>query len=224
MTELKTITRSSWTNAQALALALFSLLLGLCGGLTVRRIFARTTVRTVTSASASTPHLPSNQAAASNVGSIQDIPSPAELKQAADEQAAPLVEQLRADPNNADLATKIGNLYYDAKQYPIAIDYYEHVLKSRPKDTEVRTDLGTAYWYAGDANKAIKEFQQALLDEPNKANALFNLGIVEWKGKHDAPAAIGDWQKLLATNPGFAARAQVEQLIAEAQGSAQQRP
>jgi tetratricopeptide (TPR) repeat protein len=152
------------------------------------------------------------------------MPSPEELRKAADSQAAPLVEQLKADPTNAALLAQVGNLYYDAKQYPVAIEYYERSLKSSPKDASVRTDLGTAYWYKGDADTAIGEFQRALADEPDQANALFNLGIVKWNGKHDAAGAIADWKKLLATNPSFPARAKVEDLIAQAQNSLDKRP
>ena len=36
----------------------------------------------------------------------------------ADAQAEPLLAQLKATPNDADLLYKIGNLYYDAQQYP----------------------------------------------------------------------------------------------------------
>ena len=220
-TELKTVSSTYWSRKQAFALALFSLLLGACGGWLIRRSFA-----------GQVPHPTAAPNAGAHAGmafapsGFSSIPaaSTPELEQAADNQAGPLLEQLKDDPLNAALLAQIGNVYYDEKQYPIAIDYYERSLKSGPNDTSVRTDLGTAYWYTGDADKAIKEFRQALVDEPNKANALFNLGVVEWKGKHDATTAIANWRTLLATNPGFQARAKVKELIAEAQASTSQKP
>jgi tetratricopeptide (TPR) repeat protein len=145
-------------------------------------------------------------------------PSAQDLKQAADTQAAPLLEQLKADPTNVGVLAQLANLYYDAKQYPIAIGYYESSLKSAPSNTSVRTDLGTAYWYNGDADTAITQFNKALTYEPNKADTLFNLGVVKWQGKKDAPGAVAAWQKLLDTNPGYANKEKVLQLIAQAQG------
>lgn len=139
-----------------------------------------------------------------------------ELQQAADAQAAPFVEQLKSDPANASLLANLGNIYYDAKQYPAAIGYYERSLKAQPADTSVRTDLGTAYWYKGDADTAITQFQKVLSYEPTKADTLFNLGIVEFEGKKDGKKAIAAWQKLLDTNPGYANKEKVEQLIAQA--------
>jgi len=146
------------------------------------------------------------------------MPSPAELKQAADSQAAPLLEQLKAEPANGSLLTQLGNVYYDAKQYPTAIEYYERSLKLQPNDASVRTDLGTAYWYHGDPDTAIAQFTKALSLEPTKADTLFNLGIVKWQGKKDAQGAVAAWQKLLDTNPGYPNKESVLQLIAQAQG------
>ena len=224
MTELKTTTSNTWTRPQALALAAFSLLLGVCGGWIIRRSFAAS-VPAAPSASAPAPPQASppgqavapNQTVPPNFGSLAGLPSPQELKQAADTQAAPLLEQLKSDSTNAALLAQLGNLYYDAKQYPAAIEYYERSLKSQPKDNSVRTDLGTAYWYNGDADTAIAQFNLVLSSEPNKADTLFNLGVVKWQGKKDARGAIAAWQKLLDTNPGYANKEDVLRLIAQAQ-------
>lgn len=135
--------------------------------------------------------------------------------------AAPLLAKLQADPNNADLLISVGNLYYDAQQYPAAVEYYGRALTVRPADADVRTDMGTAYWYMGNADRAIAEFNQALLSRPDNANTLFNLGLVTLQGKNDATAAIADWKRLLAANPDYPQRQHVEQMIAQAEGQSQ---
>jgi tetratricopeptide (TPR) repeat protein len=216
VTELKTTTNNSWSAPQAFALAVFALLLGVCGGWLIRRSVAaspadKNTVAATTPTSM--PTAPVNPA----FSSVPAGPSAADLKQAADSQAAPLLEKLKTDPKNPALLTQVGNLYYDAKQYPAAIDYYERSLKLQPMDTSVGTDLGTAYWYSGDADTAIKQFHKVLNLAPTKADTLFNLGIVEWQGKKDSKAAVAAWQKLLETNPNFDNKNGVLQLIAQAQ-------
>jgi len=214
MTELKTTTTTYWTTTQAFALAAVSLVLGLCGGLLIRKASTATAVPQTVSAPgqavAPTASLPPN------FGSMAE-PSAQEFKQAADTQAAPLLARLKTEPTNATLLANLGNIYYDAKQYPQAIEYYERSLKSQPADTSVRTDLGTAYWYNGDADTAIAQFQKSLTYQPTKADTLFNLGIVELQGKKDAKKAIAAWQKLLDTNPGYENKGKVLQLIAQAQ-------
>jgi tetratricopeptide (TPR) repeat protein len=138
------------------------------------------------------------------------------MQKMADTQAAPLLEKLKVDPNNASLLANIGNVYYDTQQYPTAIDYYQRVLKAQPANAAVRTDMATAYWYNGDADSAIVEFQKSLSYEPNKPNTLFNLGIVEWQGKMDIDKAVATWQKLLDTNPNYEGKDKVVELMAQA--------
>jgi len=138
------------------------------------------------------------------------------MQKMADTQAGPLLEKLKADPNNAGLLASSGNVYYDTQQFGTAIDYYQRALKVDPVNAGVRTDMATAYWYTGNADAAIAEFQKSLSYEPNKANTLFNLGIVEWQGKMDIDKAIATWQKLLDTNPNYEGKEKVLELMAQA--------
>jgi len=217
VTELKTTTSNSWSPTQAGMLAVICLFLGVCGGWLIRRSFALPVPEISRVTSAPALNVAPGQPVPTNFSSVPAVPSAGELKQAADSQAAPLLEQLKADPSNAALLAQAGNLYYDAKQYPTAIEYYERSLKLQPTDTSVRTDLGTAYWYNGDADAAIVQFNKVLASAPTKADTLFNLGIVKWQGKKDVQGAIAAWQKLLDTNPGYANKEDVVRLIAQAQ-------
>jgi tetratricopeptide (TPR) repeat protein len=118
------------------------------------------------------------------------------------------------------LLTSIGNVYYDARLYPAAVNYYGRVLQVKPSDASVRTDMATAYWYLGNADRSIAEFNTALKYAPTNPNTLFNLGLVKWQGKHDSTSAIADWKKLLATNPDYAARDQVEKMLSDVEKQA----
>jgi len=144
-------------------------------------------------------------------------PTPEQLRQMADAQAQPLLAQLKTDPNNAALLYQIGNLYYDAQQYPDAVKYYEDSLKINPKETDVRTDLGTAYHLMGQPDRAISEYDQVLKIDSKHANALFNEGMVKWQDKMDINGAVASWKRLLETSPNYPQRDRVEHLIAEAQ-------
>jgi cytochrome c-type biogenesis protein CcmH/NrfG len=215
MSELKTTTMNGWTSTQVFGLATVFLVLGVCGGMLIRRATIRRTTPQVLTSTEQTPV--GSRSAPASLGSVAALPSAQELRRAADRQATRLLEKLKTDPTNATLLTNLGNLYYDAKQYSTAILYYERSLKAQPADTSVRTDMGTAYWYNGDADRAIAQLQKALADEPTKADTLFTLGVVEFQGKHDAKMAIATWRKLLDTNPGYENKEKVLQLIAQAQ-------
>jgi len=200
-------TIEQWTSVQAYVLAVICLLVGIAGGWFIRGSQSPAAAATE-AASASAP-------AMGNANAAPQAPSPAEMQKMADTQAAPLLEKLKADPTNAGLLENIGNVYYDAQQYPTAIDYYQRALKVDPANAGVRTDMATAYWYTGNADTAIAEFQKSLSYEPNKPNTLFNLGIVEWQGKMDIDKATATWQKLLDTNPNYEGRDKVLELMAQ---------
>ena len=212
MSEIKNNSSSvNWTGVQAYTLAVVCLLLGMAGGWLIRGSQSpATAVAAVETAS------PSASAPAAMGGGMNAQPTPEQMKKMADTQAAPLIEKLKSDPNNPELLTSVGNFYYDAQQYPIAVDYYGRALKAKPADAGVRTDMATAYWYMGNADTAIAEFNKSLTYEPNKANTLFNLGLVKWQGKMDINGAVADWEKLLATNPNYEGKDKVEEMIAQA--------
>lgn len=212
---LKTTSTDTWSGPQAAALVLVCLLAGTAGGWLIRR--SSPSPATPLTETAPAPAAVASQPAPANFGLENATPSAEQLKAAADSQAVPILEKLKADPNNAGLLASVGNLYYDAKQYPTAIEYYERSLKVHPADTSVRTDLGTAYWYTGNADTAIAQFNKSLSYDPTKADTLFNLGIVKWQGKKDGPGAIAAWQKLLDTNPTYPNKDTVLQLMAQAQ-------
>jgi tetratricopeptide (TPR) repeat protein len=212
MNQTSQTSSTEWTSMQAYTLAVICLLVGIAGGWLIHGSQPGSQPAAV-SGTAETANAAAPAEMRANPASA--MPSPARLKEMADTQAAPLVERLKSDPNNGDLLASIGNLYYDAQQYPTAIEYYERAVKVQPANANLRTDMATAYWYTGNADTAIAEFKKALGYEPNNGNTLFNLGIVQWQGKMDAVGALATWQKLLDTNPNYQGKEKVLALIAQ---------
>jgi tetratricopeptide (TPR) repeat protein len=140
LAEITIVSNEKWTSAQAYSIAIVCLLLGLAGGWFIRSVQASTENTQVVA----TPAAISNQASAAQA----PLPAPPPLQQVqltAETQAAPLVAQLKSDPNNAASLENIGDIYYDAQQYPTAIEYYQRALNVQPSNTSLRTDMGTAH-------------------------------------------------------------------------------
>jgi len=154
----------------------------------------------------------------------QQMPTPEQLKAMADKQVAPLVDQLKSRPNDPALLSQIGNVYYDAQVFPVAIEYYQKSLAIDQKNASVRTDLATALFYMGDADHAIAEFDRALKDDPKNSNALFNRGIVKWQAKMDVNGATADWELLLKQNPNYEQADKVRMYMAQAKKHANIKP
>ncbi len=195
---------SSWTSGQVYFMATVCLLIGIAAGYLIRGpVQPGAAVATPAPATDAQP-APSQQQ-----------PSPAQMKQMADTQAAPLLEQLKANPGDPKLLASIGNIYYDTQTFPEAINYYRKSLAIK-EDFNVHTDMATAMFYTGDSDGAIAELQKVLKLNPSHANALFNLGMIRWQGKMDVNGAVAAWQQMLKDNPNDPRKAQVEELIARA--------
>ena len=198
-----------WTSTQAYVLSVICLLVGVAVGYLVRGS-APSSDAAIMQARASAEAAPASIAGAQQ-------PTANQLRQMADTQAQPLVKQLASDPKNSTLLYQIGNLYYDAQQYPEAVKYYEQSLKIDPIATDVRTDMATAYHLMGQPDRAIQEYDAVLKIDGKHANALFNEGMVKWQDKMDLNGAIASWKQLLEAHPDYAQRDKVEKLIAQAQ-------
>jgi tetratricopeptide (TPR) repeat protein len=209
MTDTSQTPTKQWTRRQATILVVVCLMAGIAGGWSIRGLRNPAVIESAKAAT-STSSAPMTET------NTTPAPAPGKLKEMADSQAAPLLDKLKSAPNDPVLLAGIGNLYYDAQQYPIAVDYYERALNARPSDAAVRTDMATAYWYMGNPDAAIAEFNKALIYAPNNPNTLFNRGLVKWKGKRDSAGAMADWEKLLATHPNYEQEDQVEQMMTEA--------
>lgn len=191
----------AWTSTQAYVFAAFCLMLGVALGYLFRGSASPATKAVV-------------PAAVQQSGQKQ---APAAEMQAALAQAtAPLLDAIQKNPNDYDSLVQLGNLYYDAQQYPNAIQYYEKALVMHPENPDVRTDMGTAYWYSGNADKAVAAMETSLKYRPGHPQTLFNLGWIKWQGKADAKGAVEAWEKLLNSNPDYPQKEQVEQYIAKA--------
>ena len=108
---------------------------------------------------------------------------------------------LNSDPKNAGAAVQLGNTYFDAEQYPEAIDWYQKALAIDPKNADASTDLGVSYYYTKRTDEALKQFENSLRIDPKHTKTLLNKGIVLAFGKQDLNAAAESWRKVVELAP-----------------------
>jgi cytochrome c-type biogenesis protein CcmH/NrfG len=210
----------TWTSTQAYVMAVVCLAVGCAVGYLLRGSVGGSN----TPAPAAVSQQQGVPPAGMGGGMGQQQPTPEQMKAMADKQAAPLLEQLKSKPNDASLLAQVGNMYYDAQVFPVAIDYYQKALAADPKNTAVRTDMATALFYNNDPNGSIAEFDRALKEDPKNGNALFNRGIVKWQGKMDVNGALADWELLLKNDPNYPQADKVRMFIAQAKKHANIKP
>jgi cytochrome c-type biogenesis protein CcmH/NrfG len=210
VTDVQPTVAPAWQSKQVYAMAVISLVVGLAIGYLFRGSQSPAPPPAPTAAT-----VPQSPHAAGGMGG--QMPSIERMKQMADDKAAPLLEKLKSDPNNAGLLTKVGDLYQAAHQFKEAAGYYDKALHVDPKNVPVRTQLASCLYYDGDADGAISQLQKALQYDPKDANSLFNLGIMKLQGKKDSRGALAAWQLLLKSNPELSEdrKARVQKLIAD---------
>ncbi len=196
----------SWNNVQTYTMAVICLVLGTASGYFLH---APAVANAGTTTAMVAPSAPAGKPGPS-------MPSAADMKRMADKQVAPLLEQLQKTPQDAELLAKIGRAYMAAGQFQSAQQYYERSAAVKPS-AEHLNELSFVYVKLGDIDKAIATLNQALKLEPRNGAILYNLGYFEWKGKADPQAAIRAWQAFLKADPKSPKRAQVEQMLAQAQ-------
>ena len=117
------------------------------------------------------------------------------------QRAAELERQANAQPADAKVRVDLGNLYFDAERYDLAISWYEAALKLDPKDVNASTDLGVSYYSSNQIDRALAQFEHSLSVDPGHTKTLLNKGIVLAFGKQDQAAASKSWERLIAVAP-----------------------
>jgi cytochrome c-type biogenesis protein CcmH/NrfG len=141
-----------------------------------------------------------------------------ELKQISDQQAAPLLEKLKSNPNNTALLTQVAALYHTTHRFKEAAGFYRQALDVDPTNVAFRTKFAASLYRSGDINGSIAQLDKALTYNPKDANALFNLGMIKLQGKGDSKGAVLAWRRLLKSNPDLSPdrKATVVRLMADA--------
>jgi cytochrome c-type biogenesis protein CcmH/NrfG len=133
------------------------------------------------------------------------MPTLEQMKQAADKQAAPLLDKLKSDPNNAALLGQIGAVYDSMHQFTQGAVYYNRAVQADPGNAVFHNKLAISLYSNGDVDGAIAQLNQALAHDPGYADALFNLGMIKLQGKQDGKGALAAWRQLLKSNPQLSA-------------------
>ena len=105
------------------------------------------------------------------------------------------------NPKDAQPRVQLGNMFFDAEQYPQAITWYEQALVLNPNDANVSTDLGVAYYYTNQPDRALTQFDRSLAIDPRHIKTLLNVGIVRAFGKQDLAGAGKAWQQVVDLSP-----------------------
>jgi tetratricopeptide (TPR) repeat protein len=174
-------------RADAIVFGIAGVLFGLIVGWVLGSQQARGTVRPAPIAQAAPAAAPANSP-----------PPPAPLDQDRVKALESVAAQNARDPQPR---VQLGNMFFDAEQYPQAITWYEQAIALNAKDPNLSTDLGVAYYYTNQPDRAIRQFEHSLSIDPRHIKTLLNMGIVRAFGKQDLDGAAKAWEQVVAISP-----------------------
>ncbi|HVO72685.1 MAG TPA: tetratricopeptide repeat protein [Ignavibacteriaceae bacterium] len=89
-----------------------------------------------------------------------------------------LENQLKSNPNNADVLLELAHLRNDSGFNEKAIENYKQYLKIHPENADARVDMGVCYYKLRMYDEAKEAMETALKYSPRHQIAHLNLGIV----------------------------------------------
>lgn len=97
-----------------------------------------------------------------------------------------LLKAVEADSEQTEAYFMLAKKYIRDNDYPLAIEFYQHVVQIDPRASDAIFNLGFLYATTGEYGAAEKAFEQVLQLKPSYVDkTLFNLAVVQQKlGKH----------------------------------------
>jgi tetratricopeptide (TPR) repeat protein len=154
------------------------------------------------------PQTAANAAAPSGAAGAPQAPPEPVLDE---RRASDLERTAKEQPKDAAVRARLADLYYDARRFPQAIQWYEAALAIDPKNVNVSTDLAAAYYYMNDFDRALRQIDHSLTIDRTHPKTLLNQGIILAFGKRDLAGAKASWEKVVATAPGTEEAARARQ-------------
>jgi len=97
---------------------------------------------------------------------------------------------------------RIGEAYFQAKQYQKALKYYQQAVNKKPFNLAFQNKLGSTYFQLGNYQKAERVFRLILTEDPRQKEAMANLGyLLLRKGRKER--ASDYFKKTLSLDPDY---------------------
>ena len=96
----------------------------------------------------------------------------------------------------------LGHLFFDSKEYDIALHYWKRMIQAHPDSIDIRllTSIGNCFRKMKAYRKGIEYFSQALEKESDNFYALFGLADC-YRGLNQHEESLTYWNRILAKDP-----------------------
>lgn len=112
-----------------------------------------------------------------------------------------LKSRLKDKPNDPDITWRLGDAYFEAKQFNEASTYYKKALEFKPDEADIYNDLGLSVHYLGKSDEGLKYVEQGIKKNPYNQRIWLTKGFILAYGLGDLNGAKAAWEKANALNP-----------------------
>ncbi|MEZ4523717.1 MAG: tetratricopeptide repeat protein [Thermomicrobiales bacterium] len=145
-----------------------------------------------------------------------DNSDPADPTDEADRQMSELETRVSANPDDADAAAVLANIYANEGNLAQAIPLYEQATLARPDDGNLRLAFGIALLRSGSFLDARIQLEQALDLLPDSSGPAYYLGQLEQLKDDPDPEAAREWFELaIERDPESVLASQAQERIDE---------
>lgn len=126
-----------------------------------------------------------------------------------------LEAEARENPRDAEVRTRIGNLYLEAGRSSDALPWLEEAVRIDPGNLHARGHLAVAFLNLGQLESAVAAFEENLAKDPAHPPSLLGLGRIKLYVQQDIQGGLALWDRLVQAAPDSAeAKAVREELEA----------
>jgi Flp pilus assembly protein TadD len=101
------------------------------------------------------------------------------------------VEELGVDSSDPQSLARLGDEYFERRNYKQAIELYKKALEINPNDTDTFNDLGLAYLYTGNSNLAEEVLMNGIEVDPEFQRIWLSLGyVLKSAGKNEEARSV----------------------------------
>lgn len=112
-----------------------------------------------------------------------------------------LKKRLSENPNDWELNSKIGNVYFDMRRFDEAVVYYKKALALNPKDVNTYNDLAISNHYLLNPAEGLKYAEEGIKVDPYYQRIWLTKGFILYYGLGKKDAAVAAWKKAEALDP-----------------------
>jgi tetratricopeptide (TPR) repeat protein len=112
------------------------------------------------------------------------------------------MQKISANPKDVAALKELGDLYFQAGDYPTAIEWESKALEIEPQDVTALLALGAAQFNSGDSEGAKANWKKVVKIDSRNAEAHYDLGFLALSVEPvDMDTAKAEWQKVVDIDP-----------------------